>query len=125
MDTRTAPVATAPFPLEPATQHSMAAHARGAVVRVRGDQVVATWLPNLPAQRLAPGQILLAWTLSTQGTTQVTATLGLTGCEVLLATWPSLPQHWLPTVLPTVREVGGLHQALQGATAILEALLDT
>ncbi|MEV1026645.1 hypothetical protein [Streptomyces sp. NPDC050264] len=49
----------------------------------------------------------------------MTARLGLSSAEVLLATWPNLHDGWPPVVRPTLLEVIELHAALSVATNAL------
>ncbi|MEU1306561.1 hypothetical protein [Streptomyces shenzhenensis] len=49
----------------------------------------------------------------------VTARLGLTSAEVVLATWPDLYGDWTAVVHPTIFEALGLHTALVVATDAL------
>lgn len=96
---------------------------RGALVRdlstlARG-VLLTSWVPFSSSVRLAPGQLLLRWSPTKNGT-DVTAWLGLVTSEVLLATWPKLCGDWTATVHPTLYEVHCLHSALRLATAALD-----
>ncbi|WP_240362334.1 MULTISPECIES: hypothetical protein [unclassified Streptomyces] len=69
--------------------------------------------------RLRPGSILLSWKPGLGDGMDVSAHLGLTSAEVLLANWPGLHGDWTSVVHPTVYEVFGLHAALSVATDAL------
>jgi hypothetical protein len=96
---------------------------RGALIRdlstpARGI-LLTSWVPTSASDRLAPGQLLLSWSPTKNGT-DVTARLRLVNTEVLLATWPKLRGDWTVTVHPTLYEVHCLHSALRLATAALD-----
>lgn len=101
---------------------------RGALVHHVSDDPAHTlkisWLEADRPDRVPPGRILLSWTHTHDGGTNVTAYLGLPAAEVLLATWPGLTGEWSHIVHPTVLEVTGLHSALTLATLVLELLGD-
>lgn len=83
-----------------------------------GGTLDVLWLPA-GAPRLPLGRILLRWEpAATQGWT-VHAHLSLATTDVLLARWPTAPDHWPDLVRPTLYEVTGLCHALTLATTAL------
>lgn len=68
---------------------------------------------------LAPGRIRLHWQAAPTAGWDVKARLGLHTGDVLLATWPSAPDHWPDIARPTLYEVRGLYAALRLATKAL------
>ncbi|MEW2403496.1 hypothetical protein [Streptomyces sp. NPDC046862] len=101
---------------------------RGALVHyvsaTLADTFPISWLASDHPDPIPPGRILLSWTSANDGSTTVTAYLGLPAAEVLLATWPGLTGEWTHIVHPTVVEVMGLHSALTLATLVAELLAD-
>jgi len=77
------------------------------------------WLPA-GAPRLPLGRIRLRWEPVPHTGWTIHAHLGLATTEVLLASWPSAPEHWPNLVRPTLYEVTGLCHALAFATAALD-----
>ncbi|MCX4398840.1 MULTISPECIES: esterase [unclassified Streptomyces] len=96
---------------------------RGALVQrvsARSDGPLdVTWLAA-GTPRLPLGHIRLHWEPASLAGWDVTAHLGLTTTEVLLASWPAAPDHWPRLVHPTVHEVLGLCAALTVATTALD-----
>ncbi|MFE2596008.1 esterase [Streptomyces sp. NPDC059396] len=101
----------------------MPAEVRGALVQSISplpDGVLdITWLPP-EAPKLAHGRIRLHWQPASSTGWDITAHLGLSTTEVLLATWPSAPDNWPDLVRPTLYEVTGLCAALAMATTALD-----
>ncbi|MCX4775117.1 esterase [Streptomyces sp. NBC_01285] len=78
-----------------------------------------TWLaaetPQLPL-----GRIRLRWEPALRSGWEVTAYLGLSTAEVLLGSWPAVPDDWPRLVRPTLHEVTCLCAALSFATDALD-----
>ncbi len=62
---------------------------------------------------LLPGQMSLLWEPGADSGWDVQAHLGLAKDSVLLASWPSVPDHWPEIVRPTLCEVRGLFSAFR------------
>ncbi|MFB7505896.1 MULTISPECIES: hypothetical protein [Streptomyces] len=102
----------------------MPAGVQGALVTSVNGILMATWMPLDGPSRVPQGRVLLSWTPAGAERIDVTAHLGLTGTQVLLAVWPGLRGDWSGVVRPTVAEVTELHAALRLATVILDRLAD-
>ncbi|MBO1329842.1 hypothetical protein J3486_01050 [Streptomyces sp. VRA16 Mangrove soil] len=102
----------------------MPADVRGAIVTPVHGRLMATWMPLRGPSRVPQGRVLLSWTCTDEGRTDVTAQLGLAGTQTLLAVWPGLRGEWSGVVHPTVAEVTELHAALRLATAVLDRLAE-
>lgn len=104
-------------------RHPMPRSVRGALLRRvpphPAQPIHTVWISNAKPGRLHPGSILLSWKPGLGDGMDVSAHLGLTSAEVLLANWPGLHGDWTPVVHPTVYEVFGLHAALSVATDAL------
>jgi hypothetical protein len=77
-----------------------------------------TWLAA-HSPRLPLGRVRLNWEPASLASWDVTAHLGLSNTEVLLARWPAVPDNWPDLIRPTLYEVTGLCRALTFATAAL------
>ncbi|MFJ7773509.1 hypothetical protein ACIQ1J_35305, partial [Streptomyces sp. NPDC097107] len=77
---------------------------------------LATETPRLPL-----GRIRLRWEpASLSGGWDVTVHLGLASADVLLGSWPAVPDDWPGLIRPTLYEVTGLCAALSFATDALD-----
>ncbi|WP_313895706.1 esterase [Streptomyces sp. KO7888] len=77
-----------------------------------------TWLAA-ETSRLPLGRIRLRWEPASLSGWDVTVHLGLTSADVLLGSWPALPDDWPHLIRPTLYEVTGLCAALAFATDAL------
>ncbi|GAA2347595.1 hypothetical protein GCM10010431_83910 [Streptomyces kunmingensis] len=107
-----------PVALSALTRAPMPADVRGAIVTPARGRLMAVWMPlGGPGPfRIPPGRVLLSWTPTGEGCTDVTAQLGRAEGRTLLAVWPGLRGEWSGVVHPTVAQVTELHAALRLAT---------